>query len=72
MIGSFNHGSLGAGLPVALGAAATDPTRQIWALCGDGGFGMSMNDFVTAVRFNWPLKVIVFNNTEQVTCHLDR
>ena len=64
MIGSFNHGSLGAGLPVALGAAATDPTRQIWALCGDGGFGMSMNDFVTAVRFNWPLKVIVFNNSE--------
>ena len=64
MIGSFNHGSLGAGLPVALGAAATDPKRQIWALCGDGGFGMSMNDFVTAVRFNWPLKVIVFNNSE--------
>ena len=64
MVGSFNHGSLGAGLPVALGAAALDPTRQIWTLCGDGGFGMSMNDFVTAVRFNWPIKVIVFNNSE--------
>lgn len=64
MIGSFNHGSLGAGLPVALGAAATQPDRQIWALCGDGGFGMSMNDFVTAVRFNWPIKVLVYNNSE--------
>ena len=64
MVGSFNHGSLGAGLPVALGAAALDPTRQVWALCGDGGFGMSMNDFVTAVRYNWPIKVIVFNNSE--------
>jgi thiamine pyrophosphate-dependent acetolactate synthase large subunit-like protein len=63
MAGSFNHGSLGAGLPVALGAAALDPTRQVWALCGDGGFGMSMNDFVTAVRFDWPIKVIVFNNS---------
>jgi pyruvate dehydrogenase (quinone) len=63
MAGSFNHGSLGAGLPVALGAAGLDPTRQVWALCGDGGFGMSMNDFVTAVRFNWPIKVIIFNNS---------
>ncbi|MEE2663437.1 MAG: thiamine pyrophosphate-dependent enzyme [Myxococcota bacterium] len=64
MAGSFNHGSLGAGLPVALGAAALDPKRQVWAFCGDGGFGMSMNDFVTAVRFDWPIKVIVFNNSE--------
>lgn len=64
MAGSFNHGSLGAGLPVALGAAALDPSRQVWAFCGDGGFGMSMNDFVTAVRFDWPIKVIVFNNSE--------
>lgn len=63
MAGSFNHGSLGAGLPVALGAAALDPARQVWAICGDGGFGMSMNDFVTAVRFDWPIKVIVFNNS---------
>lgn len=64
MAGSFNHGSLGAALPVALGAAALDPTRQVWAFCGDGGFGMSMNDFVSAVRFGWPVKVLVFNNSE--------
>lgn len=64
MVSSFNHGSLGSGLPIALGAAALDPSREIWTLAGDGGFGMSMNDFVTAVRFNWPIKVIVFNNSE--------
>jgi len=64
MAGSFNHGSLGGGLPIALGASALDPTRQVWAICGDGGFGMSMNEFVTAVRFGWPIKVIVFNNSE--------
>jgi len=63
MAGGFNHGSLGAGFPVALGAAALDPEREIWAFCGDGGFGMSMSDFVTAVRFGWPIKVIVFNNS---------
>ena len=64
VVGGFNHGSLGPGLPVALGAASIDPKRQVWALCGDGGFGMSMNDFVTAVKFDWPIKVIVFNNSE--------
>ena len=64
MLGSFNHGSLGAGFPVALGAAALDPGREVWTLAGDGGFAMSMNDFVTAVRFDWPIKVIVFNNSE--------
>ena len=43
------HGSVGSGLPTALGAAALDPSRQVWALCGDGGFGMSMSDFVTGI-----------------------
>ncbi len=64
MAGGFNHGAIGAGLPVALGMAAADPKRQVWALVGDGGFGMSMNDFVTAVKYDWPIKVIVFNNSE--------
>jgi pyruvate dehydrogenase (quinone) len=64
MVGSFNHGSVGSGLPVALGAGALETGREVWALCGDGGFVMAMADFVTAVRFQWPLKIIVFNNSE--------
>jgi len=64
MLGSFNHGSLGAGLPVALGACSLYPERQVWAFCGDGGFAMAMQDFVTAVRYKWPIKVIIFNNSE--------
>ena len=64
MASSFNHGSLGCGLPIALGAAALDANRQVWVLAGDGGFGMSMNDFVTAVRHGWPIKVLLFNNGE--------
>ena len=62
MIGSFNHGSLGSAFPAALGAQSLDPQRQVIALCGDGGFGMSLQDFVTATRYGWPLNVIVFNN----------
>lgn len=64
LVGSFNHSSVGSGFPCALGAAAVNPARQVWALCGDGGFGMSMQDFVTAVRYNLPIKVVVFNNGE--------
>lgn len=64
MLGSFNHGSLGAALPVALGACSLDPSREVWAFCGDGGFGMAMQDLVTAVRYGWPVKVLVFNNGE--------
>jgi thiamine pyrophosphate-dependent acetolactate synthase large subunit-like protein len=64
MVGGFNHGAIGAGLPTALGASAAADGRQVWALCGDGGFGMSMNDFVTAARYQWPIKIIVFNNGE--------
>jgi len=64
MAGSFNHGSLGSSFPVALGASALDPSRQVWSFSGDGAFGMCMQDLVTAVRFDWPVKVIVFNNSE--------
>lgn len=63
MVGSFNHSSLGSGLPSALGASALDPDREVWAFCGDGGFGMAMQDFLSAVRYGWPIKVIVFNNS---------
>lgn len=64
MVGGFNHGSIGCGLPVAIGAQALHEGRQVWALCGDGGFGMAMNEFITAVRYGWPLKILVFNNSE--------
>jgi pyruvate dehydrogenase (quinone) len=64
MLGSFNHGSMGCALPIALGASSVDPARQVWALCGDGAFVMSVQDLVTAARYRWPIKVVVFDNSE--------
>ncbi|MBL3655358.1 thiamine pyrophosphate-dependent enzyme [Fulvivirga sediminis] len=64
IIGSFNHGSMAVGLPACLGAQAAYPGRQVWGLVGDGAFGMSMHDLITAVRYNYPIKLIVFNNSE--------
>ncbi len=64
ILGSFNHGSMGVGLPSAIGAQALYPQREVWALVGDGSFTMGMQDFLTAVEQQWPIKVIVFNNGE--------
>ncbi|TKJ04137.1 pyruvate oxidase, partial [Bacillus cereus] len=35
-----------------------------FAVCGDGGFGMTMNDFVTAVKYKLPIVVVVLNNNK--------
>ncbi len=62
LLGSFNHGSLGVALPGAIGVQALNKQQQVIALAGDGGFGMMMQDFVTAVRYELPLVCIVYNN----------
>ncbi len=50
------------GLPYALGAAVAHPGRQVVAFVGDGAFSMLMADFVTAVKHDLPIKVIVIKN----------
>lgn len=64
IIGSFNHGSMAVGLPAAIGAQLQFPKREVWGLIGDGAFNMSLHDFSTAVKYNLPLKIIVFNNSQ--------
>ncbi|MDR6121333.1 pyruvate oxidase [Bacillus sp. SLBN-46] len=54
--------TLGCGLPGALAGQIAYPDRQVFAICGDGGFGMTMNDFVTAVKYQLPIVVVVLNN----------
>jgi len=64
IIGSFNHGSMAVGLPAAIGAQTEFPDREVWAMVGDGAFNMALHDFTTAVDYNLPIKMIVFNNAE--------
>lgn len=54
--------SMGFGLPAALGVKLAAPDRQVIALVGDGGMAQSLADFSTAVRYQLPIKVIVFKN----------
>ena len=59
---SSNMASMAFAFPAALAAQIAHPDRQVIAVNGDGGFGMLMADFTTAVRDNLPVKVIVFND----------
>jgi pyruvate dehydrogenase (quinone) len=62
IIGSFNNGAVGTALGQANGIQALDRSRQVIALCGDGGFNMLMSEFLTAVHHHLPVKVVVYNN----------
>lgn len=64
LLGSFNHGSMAVGFPAAMGIQSLNSKQQVWAIVGDGAFGMCMNDFITAVRYNWPVKILVYNNSQ--------
>ncbi len=59
---SANIASMGFGLPAALAAQMAYPDRQVVCLAGDGGFGMLMADFTTAVREELPITIIVMND----------
>ncbi len=62
LLGSYNLGSMANAMPQALGAAALDRSRQAIALSGDGGLTMLLGDLITAVTYDLPLKVVVFDN----------
>jgi pyruvate dehydrogenase (quinone) len=63
IIGSFNNAAVGTALGQANGMQALDRSRQVIALCGDGGFNMLMCEFLTAVHHRLPVKVVIFNNS---------
>ncbi len=55
-------GPMGFGIPAALGAKLVHPDRPVVAVCGDGGFAMTMNGLMTAIEHDIPITVVVFNN----------
>lgn len=50
------------GLPYTIAAQVAYPDRQCIAFVGDGGFSMLMADFVTAVKYQLPIKVVIIKN----------
>jgi len=59
---SGNLATMACGLPYAIAAAAAHPDRPVFAFVGDGGFSMLMADFVTAVKYELPIRVVVIKN----------
>jgi pyruvate dehydrogenase (quinone)/pyruvate oxidase len=59
---SGNLATMAPGLPYALAMQHAYPGRQVVTFIGDGGFAMLMAEFLTAVRYGLPVKVVVNNN----------
>ncbi len=61
-INSGGLGSMGFGLPAAIGAQFARPDKLVFALVGDGGFQMSIPELATIANYSLPIKIIVMNN----------
>ncbi len=56
-------GTMGFGLPAAIGAQLGDPNRVVAAVLGDGGFQMTVQELAVVAQYQLPIKVIVLNNS---------
>ncbi len=61
-IGPSYQGTLGFGVPTALGAAVAAPGKRVLAVTGDGGFGWNLQELATARKYNLPVTIVVFND----------
>jgi acetolactate synthase I/II/III large subunit len=61
-LNSGGLGSMGFGLPAAIGAQFACPDKLVFALVGDGGFQMSIPELATVANHKLPVKIIVMNN----------
>ncbi len=55
-------GTMGYGLPAAIGAKMGRPDLEVWAIVGDGGFQMSLNELATALQEGLDINIAVINN----------
>jgi acetolactate synthase-1/2/3 large subunit len=61
-INSGGLGSMGFGLPAAIGAQFARPDKLVFAIVGDGGFQMSIPELATIANHKLPIKIVVMNN----------
>jgi acetolactate synthase-1/2/3 large subunit len=61
-ITSGGLGTMGFGLPAAIGAKFGSPRRTVVAVIGDGGFQMTLQELGTIMQFNVEVKIIILNN----------
>ena len=61
-LNSGPFGTMGVGLPFAIGAKVAKPDAQVVVLHGDGSYGINGNEIDSAVRHNIPVLVVISNN----------
>jgi len=62
LITSGGLGSMGFGLPAAIGAKIAKPYQNVICITGDGGFQMNMQEMATAMTQNAPVTICLLNN----------
>ena len=62
LLTSGGLGTMGYGLPAAMGAQAAFPGRQVITICGDGGVQMNIQEMATLVQNKLPVKIVILNN----------
>ena len=62
-INSGGAGTMGFGVPAAIGAKAGRPDKTVWTIDGDGCFQMTAQELVTARSEGIPIKVAILNNS---------
>lgn len=62
LLTSGGLGTMGYGLPAALGAQCGLPDKPVILFVGDGGVMMNCQELAAAAEYNFPVKVLIFNN----------
>jgi acetolactate synthase-1/2/3 large subunit len=61
-LSSGGLGTMGYAVPTAMGAALGRPDKATWAVCGDGGFQMTIQELATLVQDNIPVRIALMDN----------
>ena len=62
VIVSSRLGTMGFALPAAIAVQLAAPESKVVVLCGDGGFQMVVGELATAVQYQLPIIIVIFNN----------
>jgi acetolactate synthase-1/2/3 large subunit len=61
-LSSGGLGTMGYAMPAAMGAALGRPDKSTWAVCGDGGFQMTVQELATLVQDRIPVHIALMDN----------
>lgn len=59
---SGGYGTMGCGLPFAIGSTIANKNHNVFCITGDGGFQMNIQELETIKRENLPIKIFILNN----------